>query len=70
MPELCRIAAVVPRVKPGDVVFNTDEIIACTEKAAANAVLMICCSMCITPLPIIRKLPRWPKPWLPTGAWP
>ena len=49
MPELCRIAAVVPRVRPGDVVFNTDEIIACTEKAAANgAGLILFPELCLT----------------------
>ena len=36
MPELCRVAAVVPRVKPGDVVFNTAEIIARAQEAVSG----------------------------------
>ena len=49
MPELCRIAAVVPRVKPGDVAFNTDEVISCAKKAAANgAGLVLFPELCLT----------------------
>ena len=49
MPELCRIAAVVPRVKPGDVVFNTDEVIACAKKAVAGgAGLVLFPELCLT----------------------
>ena len=49
MPELCRVAAVVPRVKPGDVVFNTDEVIACAKKAVAGgAGLVLFPELCLT----------------------
>ena len=49
MPELCRIAAVVPRVKPGDVAFNTDEVIACAKEAvAAGAGVVLFPELCLT----------------------
>ena len=49
MPELCRIAAAVPRVKPGDVVFNTAEILHCAEKAVAGgAGIVLFPELCLT----------------------
>ena len=49
MPELCRIAAVVPRVKPGDVLFNTDEVIDCAREAvAAGAGVVLFPELCLT----------------------
>ena len=49
MPELCRIAAVVPRVRPGDVVFNTAEIIGCAKNAVAGgAGIVLFPELCLT----------------------
>ena len=49
MPDLCRIAAVVPRVKPGDVVFNTNELIARAQEAVSGgAGIVLFPELCLT----------------------